>query len=60
MIGPREPLTSLMIGFLDPGLAMQLLLFIAYYAGILVHRAREARVAEIADASPVSSAHRGS
>jgi ABC-2 type transport system permease protein len=54
--GPREPLTSLMIGFLDPGLAMQLLLFIAYYAGILVHRARESRVAEIADASPVSSA----
>ena len=56
MIGPREPLTSLMIGFLDPGLAMQLLLFIAYYAGLLAHRAREARVAEIADASPVSSA----
>jgi hypothetical protein len=45
-----------MIGFLDPGLAMQLVLFIAYYAGVLVHRAREARVAEIADASPVSSA----
>jgi ABC-type transport system involved in multi-copper enzyme maturation permease subunit len=56
LIAPREPLTSLMIGFLDPGLAMQLLLFIAYYAGLLVHRAREARVAEIADASPVSSA----
>jgi ABC-2 type transport system permease protein len=56
MTGPREPLTSLMIGFLDPGLAMQLVLFIAYYAGVLVHRAREGRVAEIADASPVSSA----
>ncbi len=56
MTGPREPLTSLMVGFLDPGLAMQLALFIAYYAGILVHRAREARVADIADASPVSSA----
>lgn len=56
LIGPRQPLTSLMIGFLDIGLAMQLLLFIAYYAGVLVHRAGEARVAEIADASPVSSA----
>jgi ABC-type transport system involved in multi-copper enzyme maturation permease subunit len=56
LIGPREPLTSLMIGFLDTGLAMQLLLFIAYYAGVLVHGAREARVAEIADASPVSTA----
>jgi ABC-type transport system involved in multi-copper enzyme maturation permease subunit len=56
LTGPREPLTSLMIGFLDTGLAMQLLLFIAYYAGVLVHRAREGRVAEIADASPVSTA----
>jgi len=53
---PSEPLTSLMIGFLDIGLAFQLLLFIAYYAGMLVHRERDARVAEIAEASPVSSA----
>lgn len=56
LIGPRQPLTSLLIGFLDLGLAMQFLLFIAYYAGALAHRAREARVAEIVDASPVSSA----
>ncbi|MGE3511007.1 MAG: hypothetical protein AB7N65_19220 [Vicinamibacterales bacterium] len=56
LFGPRQPLTSLFIGFLDPGLAMPFLLFIAYHAGALVHRAREAGVAEIADASPVSSA----
>ncbi|MBK6770084.1 MAG: hypothetical protein IPG72_13935 [Ardenticatenales bacterium] len=55
-LAPREPLTSLMIGFLDIGLSLQLLLFIAWYSGVLVHRAREARVAEIADASPASSA----
>lgn len=55
-LAPPEPLTSLMIGFLDVGLALQLLLFIAYDSGVLVHRAREAGVAEIADASPVSSA----
>lgn len=55
-LAPQEPLTSLMIGFLDVGLALQMLLFVAYYAGVLVHRAREARVAEIADASPTSSA----
>ncbi len=55
-LAPREPLTSLLIGFLDVGLALQLLLFIAYFSGVLVHRAREARVAEIADASPSSSA----
>lgn len=46
------PLTSRLVGFLDTGIAMQMILAIAYYAGLLVHRERAARVADIIDASP--------
>jgi ABC-type transport system involved in multi-copper enzyme maturation permease subunit len=53
---PSLPTTSLLIGFFSLGLALQLVLMIAYYAGVLAHRERQARVADMADASPVSSA----
>ncbi|MFV3126601.1 ABC transporter permease/M1 family aminopeptidase [Niveispirillum sp. KHB5.9] len=52
---PQLPLTSRLVGVLDVGLALQMILAIAYYAGALTHRARQARVADIIDASPVRS-----
>ncbi|MBP7339482.1 hypothetical protein, partial [Niveispirillum sp.] len=50
---PQLPLTSNLVGFLDTGLFMQMVLAIAYHAGLLTHRDRQARVADIIDASPV-------
>jgi ABC-type transport system involved in multi-copper enzyme maturation permease subunit len=50
------PLTSLLIGHFDLELLELVFLAVLYYAGELVHRERQARVTEIADASPVSVA----
>jgi ABC-2 type transport system permease protein len=52
---PQLPLTSRFIAFFEPGIGMQVILAIGYYAGVLVHRERQYSLAEIADASPVST-----
>jgi ABC-2 type transport system permease protein len=50
-----EPLTTFLIDHFAFGMLELTFLTLLYYTGELVHRARQSRVAEIADASPVAS-----
>lgn len=50
---PPLPRTTRLTGFLDVGLAFQLTLGLAWFAGLLVHRERQSRLAGIVDASPM-------
>jgi ABC-type transport system involved in multi-copper enzyme maturation permease subunit len=52
---PKELLTTFLIDYFNVGLFELLLPTVAYYAGELVHRERQARLAEIVDATPMPS-----
>lgn len=52
---PKELLTTFLIDYLNIGLFELLIPTVAYYAGELVHRERQSRVAEIVDATPMPS-----